>query len=578
MPNLITNKFNLYVTFLFSLAGVCQDFDSDFLLSLPEATRAQLLNEIASNEQAVNNKLLKAPSTAINKNDNLSGKFGIDYFRTMQTTFMPINEPTFNPDYILGVGDSLRIQFAGQKNNILNLTINRDGSINFPELGKVNLAGLTLDKADTLLKELVKKSFVGVEVFTTLQFLKDMQILVVGEALYPGIYTVPGNSNILNILAAAGGFNEEASLRNIEIKRDGKILKKVDLYNAFIFGDFSDAGLPLRGGDTIFITTSKYEMRIQGGVRRPGRYELKDHEGYKELLSFANGYKNTAQLDEIQLTRVEDGKVNYSIINQAKLYELPLKHEDVIAIQTIDSINVKITGLVQRPGNYLLPESSSLIDLIEIAGGYKKNAYPFGGLYITNQAKENEKLSLKIAKQDLISFYSQIPTKSSTSHYDISLLLKEYESFSPLGRVSVDFSLQNLRINRDKYLLQNEDEIFIPAFQNLVHVFGDIENPGSFQFETEKRPNYYIQLAGSLKDSASRKIIIYHPNGTSEVAELSKFLGFGLNDISLYPGSLIYVPKKLELNIIEATGLYLPLVSNLAITLASIASLSNSTK
>lgn len=561
-----------------SLPSSSQTLDEDFLASLPGDVRTQLLNEMNAKQIASKEKNFKAPSTELTKETLTSDKFGVQFFRTLQTTFMPINEPTFDPSYILGVGDELVIQYTGQKNDILQFAINRDGTINLPEIGKVAIAGLSLARVDELIKAKIKQAFIGVDVFTTLASIRDMQILVVGEAAYPGVYTLPGNASLLNVLAAAGGFKANASLRSLEIKRDGKTIIGIDLYQAFVFGDFSKINTPLRSGDTVFIQPATFEVRIQGGVRRPAVYELLEGEGYQELIDFANGYKNTAKTNEIQLTRVADQKINYEIFTDQQLQSLTILHEDTLTVQSIDTMLVNISGAVERPGSYILPENSKLLDLINLAGGYKDFAYPFGGIYLTDSAKAKERESIRRIRQDLIAFVSTAPIKNSEVSYNPSLLLQEFSSLEPLGRVAIEFALNKLRSTDNNISLQNNDSVIIPRFEKIVHVYGDVENTGSFLFKSGSSVSDYIRLAGGKSKRASEQVILYHPNGESEIAESRKIFGFRNTGEMIYPGTLIYVPREFELSAIETTNLYLPFVSNLAVTLASLASIANNTK
>lgn len=575
-------NFSFFFAFLSSVLLAfpiyAQTLDEDFLASLPGDVRTQLLNEMNSKELASKEKNFKAPSTALSQEMPDSDKFGVQFFRTLQTTFMPINEPTFDPSYVLGVGDELLVQFTGQKNDILQMSINRDGTINLPEIGKVAVAGLSLARVDELLKAKIKQAFIGVEIFTTLASIRDMQILVVGEAAYPGVYTLPGNASLLNVLAAAGGFKEQASLRSLEIKRDGQTISAVDLYQAFVYGDFSKINTALRSGDTVFIKPATFEVRIQGGVRRGAVYELLADEGYAELLDFANGYKNTAKQEEIQLTRVANQKVNYTIFSDAQIREAKLVHEDVLTIQSIETISVNISGAVNRPGSYTLPENATLLELVDLAGGYKENAYPFAGIYLTESAKTKEKEAVERIRKDLIAFIATIPLDGGDTQADPSLLIQEYLSLEPLGRVSIDFAINSLRANENNLVLQDEDQVIIPNFENIVHVYGEVENAGSFLFKSGQDVDQYIRLAGGKKSNAAEKVILYHPNGESEILDTRRLFGFSQNKDFVYPGTLVFVPREFELSAIQTTNLYLPVVSNLAVTLASIASIANSTK
>ena len=567
------------LTTQFLSAQYTPEFDETFLQSLPEETRMQLLSEISQKESLENDRQFKAPSTALSKEENSEDEdanksFGIEYFRTFQSTFMPINEPSVDPSYILDIGDELLIQIVGSNNNQISATIKRDGTINLPSIERVAVAGLSLSKAGSLIDVKVSQSIIGAKAFTTLESLRDMQILVLGFALNPGIYTVPGNSNILNILSAAGGFADEANLRNISIIRNGKILKTIDLYKVLIYGDLSDSFFSLRSGDSILVKPSERPVIVNGGFNQTGLFELLPEESFSDILNYAQGLKPTAIKDEIQLIRVTSSSSKVYSYTLDQMTQQIIKAGDIIAVLDLPRVSVVISGAVERPGSYNLHKGSSIIDLVNIAGGYTENAYPLGGIYLNENAKENEKLVQEKTKKQLFDFIISAAGAES-ANLDIIQALDGYLDYDPIGRVSVNFALDALRADPQPTLLQDNDKIIIPEFQNTIHVYGDVENPGSFTFDSGSDLDYYLDLAGNTKDSAGNRVIVINPDGSSESLVLKRFALFSKSASFLYPGSLIYVPRDFELNIVQTTSVILPIVSNLALTIASIASLNN---
>ena len=133
--------------------------------------------------------------------------FGSEFFQTFQTSFMPINEPNPDSSYTLDNGDVLNIQLIGQIDFIDVFPVNRDGTINIPDVGKISVAGLTLSEASSLIKSNVDSVFIGTDAYITLDQIRDVNILVSGNAKNPGVYTLTGNSNILHALTMAGGVN-----------------------------------------------------------------------------------------------------------------------------------------------------------------------------------------------------------------------------------------------------------------------------------------------------------------------------------------------------------------------------------
>ena len=138
--------------------------------------------------------------------------YGSDFFNTFQTSFMPINEPNPDSGYMLDVGDVLEIQLVGPNEYTEELSINSDGSISMPYIGKIVIAGLSLNDASQLIKSNVNSALIGNEAFISLSEIRDVNIIVTGNAENPGIYTLTGNSNILHALSAAGGISKYGSL------------------------------------------------------------------------------------------------------------------------------------------------------------------------------------------------------------------------------------------------------------------------------------------------------------------------------------------------------------------------------
>ncbi|MGB1333751.1 MAG: polysaccharide biosynthesis/export family protein [Porticoccaceae bacterium] len=214
--------------------------------------------------------------------------FGYDLFAGEPDTFEPIANAPVELDYLLGPGDELNIQFYGKVNDYFEQTILRDGTINFPKIGPVGVAGMSYTEAKQLINRKVAEEYIGVKVSVSLGSLRSMQIFVFGEAYKPGRYTVPSLSTITNALYLSGGVSEIASLRNIQIKRNGKIQARLDLYDLLLSGDRSK-DIRLQSGDTIFIPAVGQTAGIEGQVRRPAIYELMQKPTVGVLIDLAGG-------------------------------------------------------------------------------------------------------------------------------------------------------------------------------------------------------------------------------------------------------------------------------------------------
>ena len=390
------------ITFIFiSLVISAQEYDEAFIESLPENIREQVLSEMQKKSKE-NTKNFSRPTSTITKDvkSQKSNRFGVNIFNSMQTSFMPINEPNFDGSYVLDFGDVLEIQLIGSKSSIQELEIVGDGSINLLDVGKIYLAGLTLSKADDLIKTKIGELYTGTKVFISLINTRDMQIYILGEALNPGLYTLNGNSNVLSALYMAGGISEKGSFRNIKLKRSSKVILTIDLYDFLINGNVKNI-TGLRSGDVIFVEPIGKIATTYGGLKRPMQYELLDDETYMDLINYSNGFTPLSQTSSMRITNSAD-----NIITLIKSYEdiknkIPLDY-DTIFVPTQKFKTVNISGAVNFPGIYELPLNATLSSIIIRAGGYTDNAYPFGGVLTNELAKSLSDTANKMFKQKFV--------------------------------------------------------------------------------------------------------------------------------------------------------------------------------
>ena len=178
--------------------------------------------------------------------------FGYNFFIDAPTTFAPVKNIPVPPDYILGPNDKIKIVLYGNKNNQIHQSISREGDIFIPEVGPIMAAGLTFEGFKESLKQIVAKQLIGIEANITLASLRSIDIFVLGEALHPGMYSISALSTLVNAVIKSGGIATTGSLRNIQLKRNGKVISTFDFYDLLLNGDTSkDARL--MQGDVVFI-------------------------------------------------------------------------------------------------------------------------------------------------------------------------------------------------------------------------------------------------------------------------------------------------------------------------------------
>ena len=295
---------------------------------------------------------------------------------------------------MLDVGDVLEIQLVGPNaylDDTEDFLINSDGSISMPDIGKVVVAGLSLNDASLLIKSRVNAALIGNEAFISLAEIRDVNILVTGNAENPGIYTLTGNSNIIHALSSAGGVSEFGSLREINLIRDNIIIETLDVYDLLIEGQYN-LKKRLRSGDVVFVEPRKNIITIDGAVNRPAKYEALDDQKLISIIEYANGITRNADRENISLERLLEGSLDtIPVPNDSYFEAISVKDGDLIYIREYPYRQAKISGAVLKPGSYTMAAGDTINDLIKKAGGYTENAYQFG--YLNEDAKAVNELS-----------------------------------------------------------------------------------------------------------------------------------------------------------------------------------------
>ncbi len=606
MKNHITTILSLLI--VASLSS--QELDEDFLDSLPDDIKKDLIDK--NTRQGVNakenykpylysSKLSQAEEfidlkerleldlleleRRISLNENLDASeglklYGSDFFDTFQTSFMPINEPNPVSDYSLDIGDVLNIQLVGQLDNIDDYIINGDGSISIEEIGKINVAGLTLSEASALIKLKISSLYVGIDAYISLSEIRDVNVLITGNAENPGIYTLTGNSNILHAISAAGGISEFGSYREINLIRNNQIIETLDVYDLLIDGLYN-LKKRLRSGDVIFVEKRKAIVTIDGAVYRPAKYEVLEDQDLATVIKYANGIKSTADRRNFSLERILDGTLKtIPVINDSQFKTIKALDRDLIYIREYPYREAKISGAVMKPGTYILAADESINDLVEKAGGYTKNAYLMGGIYLNDDAKEINQKAKDILYEEFLDSIIALSQQNISGNFDLTPIVgltKEIKNSQSNGRVVVDLEDED---SLDKYSVKNNDHLFIPETTNVVYVYGEISNEGAVMFSENQGVNYFVEKSGGYKKFYdAESIYVLHPNGESELYSSKRniFESSPESSTKIYPGSIIFVPRKLD----EATPrrlsaqAYVSILGNLGIALASLSSINN---
>ena len=303
--------------------------------------------------------------------------FGYDLFAEYPSTFEPLTNVPVPSDYIVGPGDVLDVLLYGNQDHAYQMVVGRDGRVNFPSLGPIEVGGQLFSAVQAEIQARIAHQMIGVRASVTMGQSRSIQVFVMGDAYDPGSYTISGLGTMTSALYAAGGVRDFGSLRNIQLERDGRVIRQLDLYDLLIHGSTA-ADAKLLQGDVVFIPSVGPTVSIDGAVERPAIYELKDETSPAEAVALAGGMKPNADLSKATLTRImPDGERVVLPLDLAARSAQGLRDGDLIYIPrlrpTLD-LAVALRGHVYSAGTYYYRSGMRLSDVIRSVDDLKPNA------------------------------------------------------------------------------------------------------------------------------------------------------------------------------------------------------------
>lgn len=389
--------------------------------------------------------------------------YGLELFANSPSTFSPVSDLPVPRNYLLGPGDELRIQIYGKENEDYSLVVGRDGKVVIPRLGPFDIASMSFSEAKGYLKDKIKNQIIGVEVSVSMGELRSMRVFVMGEAHQPGAYNVSSLSTITQALFVSGGMSDIASLRNIQLKRAGKLIKTLDLYDLLNAGDSSN-DVQLQAGDVVFIPAVKKTVSVDGQVRRPAIYELKNEETISDVIKLAGGKKAEGYVDAISVKRfIQGSQVQLTADLTSK--DIPVHNGDYIMIPKVSPYvtnSVSLIGAVARPGKYQWHQGMRISELL---GDTQKDVLEFADLnYVLILRDKNRNRDIEVLQTNLTNF------QSGSAEFDLELQLNdrvlvfskiESEYFGDVKIEDLAFTSEEL-IEKQKDIWQKriEDKLF----------------------------------------------------------------------------------------------------------------------
>lgn len=294
--------------------------------------------------------------------------FGADLFRRVPSTFAPVDLAPVPADYVVGPGDELRICVRGQVNIQANLRVDRSGEIYLPQVGNVHVAGLDFSQLDKQLRDAVGRVYRNFDLTVDMGQIRSIQVYVSGEARQPGVYTVSSLSTLVDALFASGGPAVEGSLHSIELRRDGAVVTRLDLYDLLIRGD-KTKDTKLLPGDVIFIPPVGAQVAVWGSVRNPAFYELLPQESLGDVLRDAGGVSAVAAEARVSIERIDEHRNRRAmeIAFGTSGANTTLAEGDVIRVFSIVpkyEKTITLRGNIANPGRFAWHDGMHLSELI----------------------------------------------------------------------------------------------------------------------------------------------------------------------------------------------------------------------
>ncbi|MDX8380543.1 MAG: SLBB domain-containing protein [Ghiorsea sp.] len=419
-------------------------------------------------------------------------QFGYNLFAGVPTTFAPATDVPVPLEYVLGPGDELSVQMFGQKSSVFTLVVDREGKVAFPDIGPLILAGMSFSEAKAAIAQQVGDKMVGVTASISMGKLRSIRVFVLGEVALPGSYVVSGLATLSNALFASGGVKKTGSLRNIQLKRQGKLISNLDLYDFLLKGDTSK-DVRLLPGDVVFIPPVGQTASIAGKVVRPAIYELKGKVNIGDMLKLAGGLLPNALKDKVLLERINSNG-NQSVKNIAlagKNLRQKIQDGDMIKVFGVTGFAenpVLLIGNVKRPGKYAWKKGMRLKGLIKDEQSLLPETYMDYGL-IEREAEGNREPELL--------------------RFDVASLLSKGEVF-------------NLALKpRDKVYVFNRSHFRIAPKLSVV---GSVKTPGEYELKKNMRVLDLVLAAGGLmRDSSLDKAELYRTDPKSKNTSMISF-------------------------------------------------------
>src|SRR5699024_9200399 len=436
--------------------------------------------ESTGSEHRLDSSLYVSASQGINEayvaqeaaDDNRYKIYGMSLFSRATPQFTPNLNMATPISYVIGVGDQIDVLVYGDSEANHSLRVNKEGRIQVPYVGTLTVSGMTIEALKARLTTEFSKVYTGIRTGNTkidvnLGEVRSIQVVITGEVMRPGTYSLPSVSTAYNALYNAGGPTALGNLREIKVYRNGNLLSVLDVYEFMQTGKLS-GNVTLQDQDVVQITPYTKRVHVSGEVKRELYFDLKEEESFDDILAYAGGFTDKAYKSRLQVVRLTDKEKKVVDLLDSQFHQFVPKNGDRFAVSKIvDRFEnrIELFGAVYKPGMYELTPGLTLSMLLEKAEGLKEDAFlKLGYIDRLKPNLEVERISFNIA--------------------------------NVLAGLEQDVALQR------------EDKVYIASIFDLrdsyqVRILGEVRSPGTYDFAEGMKIDELIFEAGGFTDAAS---------------------------------------------------------------------------
>jgi protein involved in polysaccharide export with SLBB domain len=432
------------------------------------------------------------------------------YQKNRRLSFEPSLNQATPKNYVLGPGDVVFVDIYGQSEQYYEATVNPDGFVLLDNIGPIAVSGKTIEEATGIIKSRVGRFYSGMTgsnpntfLQVTLGNVRTIKVHILGEVRLPGTFTLSAFSTAFNALYAAGGPNENGTMRAIKLVRNNKTVAEIDVYDLLIKGS-TNLDLQLQDQDVLLVSPFLSRVKLKGEVKRPMTFEVGKEDTFEDLLAYAGGFTDLAFKDRVAISRITGNQRSVSDVYQDQFNLFILKGGDEITVSKIldrYSNRVQIKGAVYREGTFALTEGLTLSQLVKNAEGLRGDAYA-------------DRASILRTKDDLSSEMIEVNLRAVLAGTAPDVVLKRED----VVRISSIYDIQNER---------------------YVQILGEVKRPGTYPYSQSMKIEELIILAGGLQESANpQDIEIARRLEDSDLGTLSDIIPSRVNpDLSINPDS-----------------------------------------